>query len=173
MRSIKSRGGLIGGPGFTREVRLMWVYRMYSCAQVNDAMTSLIGLVHRTSEQHVEHTSACRKQDFDDMAVVFNWVSKHNPFDPSQPELQLLPSGLTASQGDNINCDTNDEIGKSVQKTLDNVNVLECSLKRSMQVHTLVELEKGMKTDGENNHVDPNALFSRLVILLEKQKDVL
>ena len=40
-------------------------------------------------------------------------------------------------------------------------------------MHTLVELEKGMKTDGENNHVDPNALFSRLVILLEKQKDVL
>ena len=100
----------------------MWVYRMYSCAQVHDAMTSLIGLAHRTSEQHVENTSACRKQDLDDMAVVFNWLSKHNPFDPSQPELQLLPSGMTASQGDDINCDTIDEIGQSVHKTYRNAH---------------------------------------------------
>ena len=94
---------------------------MHSCVQVHDAMTSLTGLAHRTSEQHVNSQVH---------AVVFNWVSQHNPFDPSQSELPSLSSGLTASDGDGINCDAVEEIGQSIQKTLDNVNVLKCQLKR-------------------------------------------
>ena len=94
MRSIMSRGGLTRGRGFSEAVRLMWVYSMHSCFQVHDSMTSLTGLAHRTSEQHVEITSARRKRDFNDMAVIFNWVSQHNPFDPSQPELRSLSSHL-------------------------------------------------------------------------------
>ena len=172
MRSIKSRGRLTRGRGFTEAVRLMWVYSMHSCVQVYDAMTSLTGLAHRTSEQHVELTSARRKRDFDDMAVVFNWVSQHNPFDSSQPELRSLSSGLTASDGDVINCDAVEEIGQSLQKKVDNVNVWECWLKRIMQVRTIVELERGVKIDGEKVYVDPNALFSRLIILLERQEEL-
>ena len=105
-------------------------------------------------------------------AVVFNWVSRHNPFHASQPELRSLSSGLTALDGDGLNCGAVEEIGQYIQKTRDNVNVLECSLKRSIKVCTLVEFEKGVKIDGENIHVDPNALFSRLVILFERQEDV-
>ena len=70
MRSIKTRGGLTRGRGFTHAVRVMWVYAMHSCAQVHDVMTSLTGLAHRAS--------ACRKRDFDDMAVVINWASQQN-----------------------------------------------------------------------------------------------
>ena len=70
---------------------------MYSCGQVHDAMTSLTGLADRTSEQHVELTNVHLKQDFHDMVGLFNWVSQHNHFDPSQPELQALSSGLTES----------------------------------------------------------------------------
>ena len=80
----------------------------------------------------------------------------------------MLSSDLTASDGDCINYDAVEEIGQSTQKTLDNVNVLECLLKRSMQVRTLVELEKGVKNDGENVHLDPNASFSRGLILFDK-----
>ena len=72
----------------------MWVYSMHTCVQVHDSMTFLKGLAHRTSEQHVETRSARRKRDFNDMAVIFNWVSQHNPFDPSQPELRSLSSHL-------------------------------------------------------------------------------
>ena len=53
----------------------MWVYTMHSCAQMHDVMTSLTGLAHRTS--------ACRKRDIDDMAVVISWASQQNPFDPN------------------------------------------------------------------------------------------
>ena len=41
-----------------------------------------------------------------------------------------------------------------------------------MQVLILVELEKGVKIDDENVHVDPNAFFPRIVILLERQEDL-
>ena len=136
----------------------MWVYSMHSCAKVYDAMTSLTGLAHRTSDQHVKLASARWNWNFD-MAVVFNWVSQYNSLDPSQPEIRLLSSGLTASDGDCINYDAVEEIGQSTQKTLDNVNVLECLLKRSVQVRTLVELEKGVKNDGENVHPLSSLLF--------------
>ena len=59
-----------------------------------------------------------------------------------------------------------EETGQSILKTLDIVNILECLLKKSMQVHTLVELEKDIKIDSENVHVNPNVLFLRLVILM-------
>ena len=72
MRSIKSRGGLTRGRRFIEAVRLMSVYNMHSCAQVHDVMTSLTGIAHRTSEQHVELTGARRKWDFNDMVVVLN-----------------------------------------------------------------------------------------------------
>lgn len=48
-----------------------------------------------------------------------------------------------------------------------NVNVLESSLKSS-QICTLVELDKCIKI---NVHVDPNALFSKLFVLLERCED--
>ena len=79
---------------------------------------------------------------------------------------------MTASDGDDTNCDVAEEIGQSMQKTLGNVNVLECLLKRSMQVCTLMKLEKGVKIEGENVHVNPDTLFLRLVTLLERQEDV-
>ena len=78
---------------------------------------------------------------------------------PARTSIAIISSGLTASDADCINCDVVEEIGQSIQKTLDNINVLERSLKRSMQVGTLVDLEKGVKINGENVHVDPNALF--------------
>ena len=54
MHSIKSRGGLTRGRGITETVRLLCVYSMHTCAEVQKAMTDITGLVHRTSDQHVE-----------------------------------------------------------------------------------------------------------------------
>jgi len=58
MRSLKSRGGLTHGRGFTETVRLSWVYTMQQCVTVHLAMTQLTGLQHNSSDQHVmiQHT---------------------------------------------------------------------------------------------------------------------
>lgn len=69
---------------------------MHTCAQVKDVMTTLTWLAHRTSKKHEELTSA-QKIDLVDITRLFDWISKHNPFDPSQPKLRSVPSGLAAS----------------------------------------------------------------------------
>lgn len=39
-------------------------------------------------------------------------------------------------------------------------------------MRTLVELERLVKIDGRNVYVDPNALFSNLIVLLESCENV-
>lgn len=51
------------------------------------------------------------------------------------------------------------------------MNVLESSLKRGPQARTLLELEKGVMIDGQNVHVEPNALFSSQFVRLERCED--
>ena len=54
MRALKTSGGLTRGRGFSESVRSMWVNTMHRCAEIHNAMTTLTGSLHRTSEQHVE-----------------------------------------------------------------------------------------------------------------------
>ena len=54
MRTIKNRGGLTRGRGFTEAVRLLWVHTMHKCSAVHDAMSEIIDSKHETSEQHIE-----------------------------------------------------------------------------------------------------------------------
>ena len=54
MRALKTSGGLTRGRRFSESVRSMWVNTMHRCAEIHNAMTTLTGSLHRTSEQHVE-----------------------------------------------------------------------------------------------------------------------
>ena len=46
-------------------------------------------------------------------------------------------------------------------------------MKRSDKVITLANLQKCVKIDKKSVHVDPNTLFTRLVLLLERYEDVI
>ena len=63
-----------------------------------------------------------------------------------------LFSGLTASVGDGINCDKTKEIGLKLQKQLDNISVLEASIKRSEQVKSLDHLYPEVQVDKQKVH---------------------
>ena len=54
MRSIKSRGGLTQGWGFTDTVRLLWLHNAHMCGEVHNEMATLTDHQHQTSEQHIE-----------------------------------------------------------------------------------------------------------------------
>ena len=103
MRCIKSRGGLTRGRGITEAVRLLWVYSMQNCAEVYDAITDVTGLVHRTSDQHVELGST--RSNVGDLNTILKWLAQQNPFDIQRSEMRSLSSWLTASDGDSVNCD--------------------------------------------------------------------
>ena len=66
--------------------------------------------VHRTSDQHVELGSIYCNRDVGDLNTILKWLAQPNPFDIQRPELRSLSSGLSASDGDGVNCDEVEEV---------------------------------------------------------------
>ena len=90
MRSIKSRGGLTSGRGLTESVRLQWVYSMHKCAAIHRSMTTLTGLNHDTSDQHIDLGSSRTNRDFHDLNNIQQWFDQHEPFDLTEEILRSL-----------------------------------------------------------------------------------
>jgi hypothetical protein len=172
MRTIKGRGGLTHGRGMTESVRLMWIHSMHRCATVHQAMTCLTGLETTSSEQHVEMGKSRSSRDSKDLLKLVDWFDANEPFDRSDMRLRSLASGLTARDGDGINCDSAEEVGVSIMKGMDNVAVLDVVLKKANQVRTLLLLQKGITIDNKIAHFDATNLFNRLTILAERTGDM-
>jgi len=73
-RSLKSRGGLTYGRGFSENVRLSWIDTMNQCATVHLAMTQLSGLQHSSSEQHVEMVKSSPQRGSIDLMKTLHWL---------------------------------------------------------------------------------------------------
>ena len=96
----------------TDTVRLVWVHSMHRCAGVHNSMTTLTGLQHRSSEQHVELGESRIRRDNVGLEKIKSWFDHDNPFNINAPKLRSLSSGLTASDGDQINCDDAEQVGR-------------------------------------------------------------
>ena len=81
MKSLKGRSGVIG-KGITKNVMNVWTKSMHRCAEVTDAVTSIVSLSN-TVDQHKELFSARIKHDNDDFVKIQSWFKSHNPFDAS------------------------------------------------------------------------------------------
>ena len=104
-------------------------------------------------------STRCNRDD-GDLNTILKWLAKHSPFDMQRPELTSLSSGLTASDGDGVNCDEVEEVGLLLQGKLDEVKYHEASFKRTEKVRTLIHSTKGITIDQETVHVEPLILFS-------------
>ena len=89
-------------------------------------------------------------------------IENHNPFDDNEPLLRSIATGLTATEGDGINCDEAEKIGQDIQATI----------KKKDQIKTPELLKMGVEKDKENIHVDPLLLFSRLLALIEGEEEI-
>ncbi|XP_065911780.1 uncharacterized protein [Dysidea avara] len=172
MRSIKSRGGLTRGRGVTESVHLQWIYSMHKCAGIHDAMTTATNLKHRTSEQHIEFGTSRSKRDYEDLRKIQSWFNQYEPFDPNQPKLCSLSSGLTASDDDGVNCDQTEQVGAKIHKKLDNMSIIDASIKRSDQVRSLDHLQPGIQVDKKKVTINPMLLFSRLIAVVQREEDM-
>jgi len=172
MRSIKSRGGLTRGRGVTDSVRLQWICSMHKCAGIHDAITTATNLKHRTSEQHIELGASRSKRDYEDLRKIQNWFNVFEPFNQHQPQLCSLSSGLTASDEDNVNCDQTEQIGAKIHLQLDNVSIVDASIKRSDQVRPLEYLQPGIQIEKKKININPNLLFSRLIAVVQREEDM-
>ena len=68
-------------------------------------------------------------RDLKDLTKIQEWFSQHEPFNVNEHKLCSLSSGLTAVEGNSINCHKAEEVGRKIHKQLDNVSVLEASIK--------------------------------------------
>ena len=125
-----------------------------------------------TSEQHIELGFSRSKRDFQDLSKIQEWFGQHEPFDLNEPRLHSLSSGLTANDGDGINCDQTEVVGAKIQKRLDNVTILEASLRRGEQVQALDNLYPGFKVDKQRVHINSTLLFSRLIAILQREDNM-
>ena len=77
---------------------------MYYALNVHNSMTELTSLQHKTSEQHKELGKNRIKRDNADFKKIELFFEVHNPFNPDEPDLKNLFTGVTAKTDDQINC---------------------------------------------------------------------
>ena len=124
MRSMKTSGGLTRGRGMTERQRLVWLMSILSCAEVNNAMQHLTGVMYQTSEQHKETTKARQKRDYKDTDELIAFLSQRDPFNPD-PSLRSITSGVVAEVDVNadvaevdVNADKAKEIGWKILSSM-------------------------------------------------------
>ncbi len=93
-------------------------------------------------------------------------------FDPSEPRLRSLSSGLIAGSDDDINCDETELVGSRIQEKLNNISVANASIKRSEQVRTLNHLTPGVRIGNQRVVIDPTLLFSRLIAIAQREENI-
>ena len=145
---------------------------MHKCAGVHDAMTTTTNLKHKTSEQHIDLGTSRSSGDYDDLRKIQEWFNQYEPFNPNQPKLCSLSSGLTAADADGVNCDQTEHVGAKIHKQLDRVSVTDASIERSHQVRALDHLHPGITVGKKRVHINPTLLFSRLIAIVQREEDM-
>ena len=143
---------------------------MHKCAGIHDAMTTATKLKHRTSEQHIELGASRSKRGYGDLRKIQNWFNVFEPFNQNQPKLCSLSSGLTASSDDDVNCDQTEQIGAKIHSQLDNVSIIDASIKRNDQVRSLEYLQPGIQVEKKKININPTLLFLRLIAVVYRKK---
>ena len=114
---------------------------------------------------------ARRNHDWRDMRKIMGWCVVHDPFDGTVPQLRSLARGLTAREGDGINCDKTEKVGKAIQRSMDGKSVSEATMKRSLAIHTLDDLRPGIKIDTQSVRIDPSVLLTRCTALAQREDE--
>ena len=124
LRSIKSQGGLTRGIGITESVCLQWILSMHKCAGIHETMTMMTNMKIKANERHIEFVRSRCKHDFQDLLKIQELFDQHEPFDVKEVKLRLLSSGLTTTEGDDINPYKAEEVGLKIQMQFDGLNVV-------------------------------------------------
>lgn len=134
---------------------MLWVSILHECSAIRQVMTSITGAVQSSSEQHVDLSSTRIQRDSADIMHLSSWLQKFNPFDTKDSRLRSLSSGLAAQDGDGINCDKANSIGRVIQENLNNVIVAKARIPRSKQTKSLQFLTQEIILNNESIPVDP------------------
>ena len=172
MGLMKGRSGLTRGRGLNESVRHVWIHSMHRCTSVHNAMTTFTGRERKSSEQHVDMTKSRRQRDYTDMMKIRAWLDQHEPFDENVPGLRSLSTGLTAKDGDGVNCDRAEEVGLAIHKKMDNLVFTDAKISRSDHVKPLAYLYSNVKIDKKSIYINPLTLFTRLIAIVQREEHI-
>ena len=73
---------------------------------------------------------------------------------------------------DDVNCDKAEEVGFSIQKSLDNLSLASASIKRKDRIKTLESLQHKAKQTGSVTSIDPKIMFNRLIAIAVREESL-
>ena len=79
---------------------------------------------------------------------------------------------LTAADDDGVKCDQTEQVRAKIHKQLDKMHVKDASIKRNDQVQSLDHLYPDIQVDKQKVHINPTLLFSRLIAIVQREKDM-
>ena len=103
------------------------------------------------------------------MSTLITYFSNNCPFRFSDnSRLISLSLGVVAGPDDKVNCDCADEIGWDIHKQLNGRKFTLAKLHRTDKIKTLSDMVNVCKVGGDRISLDPNILFSHLVLMAER-----
>ena len=166
MKAVKGRGGLTHGRGMTDSVRSLWIHSLHQSASVHAALSHLTCANEAVSLSHPELGKGRSSRDFSDLNKILNWFAAHNPFAVDDGKLRSISTGFVAADEDGVNCDLAEEVGQGIMQTMDKQAFTDTVMKRSSQLKALSHLGKKVKVGKGHIVIDPNVLFSRLLLVM-------
>ena len=93
-------------------------------------------------------------------------MALRNPFLVPDNNLHSLSTGLVLTEGDDINREKAEDVGRTIQDALDNAFFNDASVKRNDQVKSLEVLQQSTKTtSGGDQSVDSIVMFIRIATI--------
>lgn len=132
-----------------------------------EAIEEFTGVKSVTSLQHVDQRDARKIRDHQDLQILREWLSNHNPFTSRRKnELVSLATGLLGD--DSINCDRALDIGQESMKKV-NGSFGDMKLKRKDKVKPLSSMSHCITVRDTRVEVSPQQLFNRILCVMNSE----
>ncbi|CAH1118147.1 unnamed protein product [Phaedon cochleariae] len=169
MKTMKVKGGLTHGRGFSDSVLTKWTSGMATLHDVCQRIEEFCDISTGTSEQHVDLRPSRRDRNAADSEKLNNWLLQHPPFPPCNV-LMSVSSGVIG--GPEVNCHLSVEVGSMGIAKIMGQDFKNVSFKRKDKVVTLASctaLKIGGKTIAT---INPLTLFHRLCVVKQSDEDL-
>lgn len=169
MRTMKTRGGLTHGRGFSDSVLIKFVATMIFLVSVCNQVENFCNVRSYSSEQHVDSRESRISRDVADVQKILNFFSLYHPF-PETEKIMSIYSGVVG--GSTINCHNAFEVGMQHLKSIIGLHFGSVKLPRKNKVLSLKTVNSSVRVNDETVAIDPLLLFQRISLNIMNQEDM-
>ena len=137
---------------------------------IHDAMVQLTFAATKSSEPHQKMGRSRTKQDYHHCLKLLDWLALRNTFLVPDNNLHSLPTRLVSTEGGDINCEKAEDIGRTIQATLDNSFFNGASVKQKDETKLLKALQESTETaQGGDQSIDASVMLTESLLLLHEK----